>query len=106
MLSVHPSIRAEIAKKVNLGDQYLYQCFSGRRKLPAEHAPAIERATGGEITADALRPDVCWVRVPDPSWPHPDGRPCIDVAASADEGAAHTSKRDDVGADHVAHTAA
>lgn len=27
-----------------------------------------------------MRPDVVWARVPDPGWPHPDGRPCIDVA--------------------------
>lgn len=52
-------------------------------RVPPEHCPAIERATAGRVTADELRPDVIWVRVPDPEWPHPAGRPCIDVAAPA-----------------------
>ena len=32
---------------------------------------------------EELRPDVHWIRVPDPDWPHPQGRPAIDVAAPA-----------------------
>lgn len=50
-------------------------------RIPADRCPAIERATDGRVTADQLRPDVRWARIPDPAWPHPDGRPCIDVAA-------------------------
>ena len=38
----------------------------------------------------SLRPDVRWARVPDAGWPHPDGRPCIDVAAPAEEAAEPT----------------
>lgn len=48
---------------------------------PPERCPALERATNGAVSCEAMRPDVCWQRVPDPTWPHPDGRPCIDVAA-------------------------
>lgn len=50
---------------------------------PAERCPDIERAMGGKATCEQLRPDVRWQRVPDPHWPHPNGRPCIDVAAPA-----------------------
>ncbi|WP_336606339.1 transcriptional regulator [Calidifontimicrobium sp. SYSU G02091] len=53
-------------------------------RVPPDRCPAIERATGGEVTCEQLRPDVRWVRVRDPSWPHPEGRPCIDVAARAE----------------------
>lgn len=81
MLTVESSVRSRIAKEVGLHEQYLYQCFTGRRKLPSGHCPAIERATNGAVTVEHLRPDVRWVRVPDPNWPHPAGRPCIDVAA-------------------------
>jgi hypothetical protein len=47
---------------------------------PAVRCPAIERATAGQVTCEALRPDVRWARIPDDDWPHPEGRPTIDVA--------------------------
>jgi DNA-binding transcriptional regulator YdaS (Cro superfamily) len=31
-----------------------------RRGAPAEHCPAIERATKGEVRCEDLRPDVAW----------------------------------------------
>lgn len=55
----------------------------GRRPIPPDRCPSIERATGGRVTCEELRPDVRWQRVPDAAWPHPGGRPCIDVAAPA-----------------------
>jgi DNA-binding transcriptional regulator YdaS (Cro superfamily) len=30
------------------------------RKVPPEHCPAIERATGGKVRCEELRPDVAW----------------------------------------------
>jgi len=51
-----------------------------QRGIPPERCPAIERATRGAHTVEALRPDVSWVRIQDPTWPHPAGRPAIDVA--------------------------
>lgn len=30
------------------------------RKVPAEHCPLIERATGGQVRCEDLRPDVAW----------------------------------------------
>jgi DNA-binding transcriptional regulator YdaS (Cro superfamily) len=46
--------------------------------VPKEHCPAIEAGTG--VTVDELNPDTRWSRIPDPNWPHPGGRPVIDVA--------------------------
>lgn len=54
-----------------------------RNGIPADHCPALERESGGNFTVEQMRPDVHWHRVPDPAWPHPDGRPLIDVAKPA-----------------------
>ncbi len=48
---------------------------------PVERCPAIERETKGAWTCERLRPDVKWVRVPDMQWPHPGGKPLLDVDA-------------------------
>jgi hypothetical protein len=52
-----------------------------KRGIPPERCVQIESASAGKYTCEAMRPDVCWHRVPDPTWPHPNGRPLIDVAA-------------------------
>lgn len=51
------------------------------RGVPAAQCALIERATAAAVTVEQLRADIRWYRVPDPHWPHVDGRPCIDVAA-------------------------
>lgn len=51
--------------------------------VPSEHCPGIERACCGQVTVEELRADIVWTRVRDKDWPHPKGRPCIDVAAPA-----------------------
>ena len=53
------------------------------RGIPAERCPAIERATQGAVSVETLRADVQWSRIPDATWPHPAGRPVIDVARPA-----------------------
>ena len=35
-------------------------CNYGGPQLPAEHCPVIERATGGAVRCEELRPDVAW----------------------------------------------
>lgn len=55
-----------------------------RTGIPADRCPVIERATNGQHTCESMRPDVRWVRVPDAQWPHPKGRPLIDVTAIED----------------------
>ena len=52
-----------------------------KRGIPAERRPDIERAKYPDFTVDEIADGVRWVRVPDPEWPHPHGRPCIDVAS-------------------------
>lgn len=52
-----------------------------RDNVPPEHAAAIERRECGQVTVEQLTRGIIWRRVPDPDWPHPNGRPCIDVAA-------------------------
>jgi DNA-binding transcriptional regulator YdaS (Cro superfamily) len=50
-------------------------------RVPAQHRPPIERLTRGKVTCERLSRDgAIWSRVPDDSWPHKDGRPCLDVA--------------------------
>lgn len=50
-------------------------------RIPPDRCPALERAVAGRETVERMRPDVRWARVPDATWPHPEGRPCIDVGA-------------------------
>lgn len=89
MIPIPAKERAEIALALGLHEQYLYQGLNSKpRPLPARHVVGIERATAGRRTCETLRPDVRWVRVPDPTWPHPEGRPCIDVAAPVAQEAA------------------
>lgn len=83
MIAISAPERLAIAAAIGVNEQYLYQCLTKRRPTPPDRCPAIERETAGRVTVEALRPDVHWHRVPDPDWPHPDGRPCIDVARPA-----------------------
>ena len=83
MTTIPAAVRHAAAAAIGLNEQYLYQCLSGRKRTPAEHCPPIEKALDGKVTCESLRPDIKWHRVPDPAWPHPDGRPLIDVAAAA-----------------------
>ncbi len=50
--------------------------------LPHDYAPAIEKATG--VSVERLCPATTWRRMPDPEWPHPDGRPLVDFAPEVD----------------------
>ena len=51
-------------------------------RIPGGRCVELERVTGGRVTVDKMRNDINWIRVPDAAWPHPDGRPCIDLAAA------------------------
>lgn len=57
----------------------------GGRPVPSERCPAIELATEGQVTCEELRTDIKWSRIADAAWPHPDGRPVIDVARPAEQ---------------------
>lgn len=83
MKQIKPADRVAAAAALGLHEQYLYQCLTGRKTAPPERCPEIERELYPQATCEQLNPKVRWVRVPDPDWPHPGGRPCIDVAAPA-----------------------
>jgi DNA-binding transcriptional regulator YdaS (Cro superfamily) len=78
--------QTRLAEAIEAQPQLVWQWAQpdGRRRVPVERCPAIERATAGAVTCEELRPDACWHRVADPAWPwHPQGRPLIDVARRA-----------------------
>lgn len=52
----------------------------GNRPVPEARCADIERVSGGQVTVEELRPDIAWVRIKDKTWPHPKGRPLVDVS--------------------------
>jgi DNA-binding transcriptional regulator YdaS (Cro superfamily) len=46
--------RQELAEKVNLNEQWLYQCLSGRRDMSPAEAIRVEAASGGTVTRQML----------------------------------------------------
>lgn len=76
---------SSLARELGINADQLRQWrhgHEGRRPNP-ENCTAIERATYGLVTCEELRPDLPWLRVKDQHWPHPKGRPLLDVAQSA-----------------------
>lgn len=55
------------------------------RKPSFENCVAIESATAGAVTVEEIRPVGFWMRIADPAWPHPLGRPVLDFAAGQTE---------------------
>jgi len=51
---------AEIARSLGVVPVLLSQWSTGARRVPADHCPSIERATGGAGRCEDLRPDVDW----------------------------------------------
>ena len=56
--------------------------YANRRPSPTTCAE-IERVTDGAVVCEDLRSDLTWKRVKDKAWPHPQGRPLLEVAATA-----------------------
>lgn len=53
--------QAALARLIGYEDRRaVWPWFNTDRDFPAEHCPAIERATGGKVTCEQLRPDVDW----------------------------------------------
>lgn len=50
----------DLAKAIGAHPVLVSQWASGTRRVPAERCPAIERATGGAVRCEDLRPDVDW----------------------------------------------
>lgn len=51
-----------MARVLDISPQMVTQWKDGTRPIPAERALEIERATGGAVTCEELRPDVDWSR--------------------------------------------
>lgn len=51
---------ARLAKQIGAPTISVSQWRTGERQVPAERCPAIERATGGAVRCETLRPDVEW----------------------------------------------
>jgi hypothetical protein len=59
----------------------------GRKPIPADRCPFIEAESEGAVPCEEQRPDLVWVRVPDPAWPwHALGRPLRDLVAERTHG--------------------
>lgn len=53
--------QAALASALGFSDRRsVWPWFNTDRRVPAEHCPAIERATGGKVRCEDLRPDVAW----------------------------------------------
>ena len=46
--------RQELAEKVGLNEQWLYQCLSGRRDMSPAEAIRVEAASNGAVTRQML----------------------------------------------------
>lgn len=73
--------QAALARGIGIRPPSINEWISSGRPVPHERCPDIERVTEGKVACEELRPDLTWVRIPDPDWPHPDGRPLVDYAA-------------------------
>lgn len=51
-----------------------------RNGVPPPRMKAVRDFTEGAVTLEEM--------LPDPTWPHPEGRPCLDVAAPKQQEAA------------------
>ena len=49
-----------LAEKLSVPPALLSQWKAGARKVPAERCIEIERATGGAVRCEDLRPDIDW----------------------------------------------
>jgi len=47
---ITPDERRQLAEKVGINEQYLYQCLTGRREMSAFEAVRVEQASDGRLT--------------------------------------------------------
>lgn len=50
----------QLARAVGVSQVLISLWKTGARQVPAEHCPSIEKATGGAVRCEDLRPDVDW----------------------------------------------
>lgn len=60
---------------------YLRKAVSVGQQLKPLTCALIEFESGGVVPVEDISlPETSWTRVPDPAWPHPAGRPLLDLA--------------------------
>jgi DNA-binding transcriptional regulator YdaS (Cro superfamily) len=59
-LDIEDGKAKDLAREIGLHPVQISQWKTGARQVPAEHCPTIERATGGAVRCEDLRPDVDW----------------------------------------------
>jgi DNA-binding transcriptional regulator YdaS (Cro superfamily) len=47
---ISPDERRQLAEKVGINEQYLYQCLTGRREMSAWEAVRVEQESQGRLT--------------------------------------------------------
>lgn len=52
--------QSDIAREVGVSPVIVHQWAHGKRRVPADRCPSIERATDGAVRCEELRPDVDW----------------------------------------------
>lgn len=76
-MDITASDRRALATKVNVDEQYLYQCLTGRKTMKPDEAVRVERESGGVLRRWHLRSD--WPKI----WPEligVDGAPEVPAA--------------------------
>ena len=56
----HLGSQAALAAQLGVTQPTISEWLRGERRVPAERCPQIERATGGIVRCEDLRPDVAW----------------------------------------------
>lgn len=79
-ISAQRGRQTSLASALGIKPPTVSEWCSGIKRVPVERCAVVESFSGGAVTCETLRPDVAWARIPDASWPHPAGRPVIDVA--------------------------
>jgi len=56
-----------LAVALDVPAELVSQWRTGQRPVPAERCPAIERATGGKVRCEDMRPDIDWAVLREPT---------------------------------------
>lgn len=79
-----------LAEALGVSEPTVSDWSTGKKPVPKARAPGVERFTGGCVPVEDTLPELVWLRIPDASWPHPSGRPLLDVAGNDTRNAAQS----------------
>jgi DNA-binding transcriptional regulator YdaS (Cro superfamily) len=69
--------QSRLAAAMGIHAPMLSQWASGARRVPAERCPEIERATGGQVRCEDLRPDIPWSVLREQTGHEPESTPKV-----------------------------